>query len=297
MVDTSKLFSTMNDISQGAKSVTSTMNRVTSAGSSALKLGDTVGNLMGMTGTGQSVQNAPAGSGQPVQTQTASIIPSGTCIIIPAAYSITGQDRFLGRGAYQSLVNMMNGSGECNNVIIVDANGNPSPNIYDQTAAGLVLKGTQTPVKFNYEDINGVKTPAAVALSETEFQAIAQGMQKQGKDKFKTSDQGEAEDADNRSWWARWWQVVVATATIAIGGLITFLLVKKSRKKEKSAKNENSSLSAQATDLQNQIDDMSKPTDSNTNTNTNSNDSTLASNGTVVTVTDKILNPTPGREY
>ncbi len=290
----SGLHNAMSDISQSANNMRSTVRDITRAGDALSKAGNTIGNLTGLSGNSQSVQYA-SGSGQPVQTQAASIIPSGTCIIIPSTYSITGQDRFLGRGAYQSLVNMMNGSGECNNVIVVDANGNPSPNIYDQTAGGLVLKGTQTPVKFNYEEINGVKTPAAVALSETEFQAVANGMQKQGKDKFKTSDQGEAEDADNRSWWARWWQVAVATATVAIGGLITFLLIKKSRKKEKSAKNESSSLSTQAADLRNQIDDLSKPTDSNTNTN--SNDSTLASSGTVVTVTDKILNPTPGREY
>ena len=289
------LFDTMSDISSTANKATLTINKVRSTGKAAMKVGDLV--TGGGSGNSASARQATGATTASAQVQSgASIIPSGTCIIIPAAYSLTGQDRFLGKGAYESIVNMMNGSGECNNVIVVDANGNPSPNVYDQTPNGLVLKGTQTPVKFNYEEKNGVKTPTAVALTETEFTAVANGMQKKGQGKFKTSDQGEAEDADNRSWWARWWKVVVAVATVAIGGLATFLFVRKYNKDKKSANNTASTLSAQASDLQNQINDLSNG-NTNTGSNDNTNDSTLAANGTIVNVNESILNPKPGREY
>lgn len=286
------IFDTMHDISNATddanKTLTNTSNVIQKAGK--------ITGVSALINNQQNAKQATTKSTTASAQSSASIIPSGTCIIIPAAYSLTGQDRFLGKGAYESLVNMMNGSGECNNVIVVDANGNPSPNVYDQTPNGLVLKGTQTPVKFNYEENNGVKTPTAVALTETEFIAVANGMQKKGKGKFKTSDQGEAEDADNRSWWARWWKVVVAVATVAIGGLATFLLVRKYNKDKKSAENTASTLSAQASDLQSQINDLSNG-NANTGSSDNTNDSTLAANGTIVNINESILNAKPGREY
>lgn len=286
----SDIFSAMKDVSRAASSTTSTLNQVSRTGKAITKVGTVATNAINPS------VGTPIKTSQTAMTGTApiaaSVIPNGTCIIIPAAYSLTGQDRFLGKGVYQSLVNLMNGSSDCNNVIIVDAYGNPSPMVYDQTPNGLFLKGTQTPVQFNYEEKNGVKAPAAIALTETEFQAVATGMQKQGKDKFKTSDQGEAEDADNRSWWQRWWQVVVATGIAVVGALATYLIVRKYRKKEKNAQNTSNELSVKVSDLQNQIHELS-----NTNTgNTNTNDSILAANGVVVNVTESVLNPTPGRE-
>ena len=166
------IFDTMHDISNATddanKTLTNTSNVIQKAGK--------ITGVSALINNQQNAKQATTKSTTASAQSSASIIPSGTCIIIPAAYSLTGQDRFLGKGAYESLVNMMNGSGECNNVIVVDANGNPSPNVYDQTPNGLVLKGTQTPVKFNYEENNGVKTPTAVALTETEFVAVANGI-------------------------------------------------------------------------------------------------------------------------
>ncbi len=286
------IFDTMHDISNATDDANKTLTNT----SDVIQKAGKITGVSALINNQQNAKQATTKSTTASAQSSASIIPSGTCIIIPATYSLTGQDRFLGKGAYESLVNMMNGSGECNNVIVVDANGNPSPNVYDQTPNGLVLKGTQTPVKFNYEENNGVKTPTAVALTETEFAAVANGMQKKGKGKFKTSDQGEAEDADNRSWWARWWKVVVAVATVAIGGLATFLLVRKYNKDKKSAENTASTLSAQASDLQSQINDLSNG-NTNTGSNDNTNDSTLAANGTIVNINESILNAKPGREY
>lgn len=230
---------------------------------------------------GQSATHSPQGT----------LIPNGTCIIIPAEVSITQKPRYLGKHVYQSIVNLLNGNADCANVIIIGENGQPSPLIYDSTPNGLVLKGTNTPVPFNYDEINGVKTPTAVVLTERELQAIAKGMQKKGTGKFTTSDQGEAEDADNRPWYVRYWQLLVLAGVLAIAGITGFLMKKKYNKQEKDFKNQMTSLNEQKESLQTQIDELTN------SGNGSDGNSTLSTNAQIVHVSDTPINTGVGREF
>ena len=176
-------------------------------------------------------------------------------------------------------------------MIIIGENGQPSPLIYDSTPNGLVLKGTNTPVPFNYDEMNGVKTPTAVALTERELQAIAKGMQKKGTGKFTTSDQGEAEDADNRPWYVRYWQLLVLAGVLAIAGITGFLMKKKYNKQEKDFKNQMTSLNEQKENLQTQIDELTN------SGNGSDGNSTLSTNAQIVHVSDTPINTGVGREF
>lgn len=286
-IDTSGLRKVTRDVAGGASDV----NKTITQGNKAVKQGwDLWGALFP---DNQSGGSQPTGGTTPTSAvPSGAVIPKGTCIIIPADVSITKQPRYLGEHVYQSVVNLLNGNPDCANVIIVGEDGKPSPLIYDSTPNGLVLKGTNTPVPFNYDEINGVRTPTAVALTEKELQSVALGMKKQGKGKFTTSEQGEAEDADNRPWYVRYWQLLVLAGIAAIAGISAFLMKKKYNKQADSAKSQIAGLNAQKESLQTQIDSLTN------GGNGNDGNSTLSTNAQIVHVSDTPLNTgNIGREF
>ena len=250
----------------GVKEATTVANQATNT---AQRFGRVAGRAGNLVSTGRT--NGKSGNQQPETTSTM-VAPEGTCVIIPAAVTANKQPRYLGRNAYESLVNMANMREGCDNVVVLDATGNPSAAVYDRTATGYVLKGTQIPVKIETE--NG--RYKGVTLSETEFAVCVKAIQTQDPNQKKfetTSELGRAEDANVAGWLKRNWEwltgAIVATA-IAIGACFLF---KKQRKKTKDAQKKVSELKTQVADLQTNITELSTE---------KSGESTLAQNGTLI---------------
>lgn len=145
--------------------------------------------------------------------------PAGTRIIIPAAISSTGKERYLGINAVTSILNMAEKKEGVGNIVVVDESNKPSLKYYDQRSDDQILiKGTN--IRANVESTG---SSASVRLSETEYEAVLKAL-KTKSDKviyYKTSSKsGEAEDSDNDSstWLGRnWWKVLIGL--VAVGGL------------------------------------------------------------------------------
>ncbi|MBQ3116903.1 MAG: hypothetical protein IJC11_01090 [Alphaproteobacteria bacterium] len=252
----------------GVKEATTVANQVTNTSQKVGRVANRAGNLVGVRTSGQ-----PNRQNNNILSETTEIIaPEGTCVIIPKEVTANKQFRYLGRNAYESLVNMANLREGCDNVVVLDATGQPSAAVYDRTATGYVLKGTQIPVKIEVEN-GGYK---GVALSETEFAVCVKAIQTQdpNQEKFKTtSEMGKAEDANAAGWFKRNWEWLtgaIVTAAVAIGACFLF---KKQRKKTKDAQKKVSELKTQVTKLETDIAELSTE---------KSGESTLAQNGTLV---------------
>lgn len=307
----------LSGLLNGMKEITSTANTVSQTVGSVNRVVKAGNNLMGTTLGGGNASPMPKAAGNPV-TAGAGLAapaapgvtvpaatpgltaPNGTCIILPSDISQTGQPRYLGKNAYQSLMNIMsqNPDGVCSDVVILDANNLPSALVYDQTADGkLLLKGTQIPVDIKKADDG---TYAAVPLSEKEFASVQEGMKTQGPGKFNVSDKGEAEDADSRSWFERNWAAIVSSFAVICGALGAWLMIRKYKKSQKNAKNTTAALSSQVSSLEKQIDEAKKTTGGNEPGHATQpvQDSTLSANATLVKVTDTpIISANNGKEY
>ncbi|MBQ8251429.1 MAG: hypothetical protein IJY92_05915 [Alphaproteobacteria bacterium] len=192
--------------------------------------------------------------------------PDGTRIIIPRQVSSTGQERYLGAHALESVINLMNGSEKCGNIVVLDSSNQPSRQYYDIDPEGrILLKGTNKEIKLSHEGSN-----ASVILSEKEFDILKKALSTQTNDvtHFKTTkDRGYAEDstAEKGSWFSRnWWKILlglVIAGGIAWGGVA--IHNNRLKKKEKKA--------AQA---------AAAASNTNENANTNSSQNSSASTGT-----------------
>lgn len=193
--------------------------------------------------------------------------PNGTRIIIPRQVSSTGQERYLGAHALESVINLMNGSEKCGNIVVLDESKRPSQKYYDIGPEGQIfLKGTNKEIKV-YDQTTS--TPS-VPLSEKEFDILKKALSTQTNDvtHFKTTkDRGYAEDstAEKGSWFSRnWWKILlglVIAGGIAWGGVA--IHNNRLKKKEKKA--------AQA---------AAAASNTNENANTNSSQNSSASTGT-----------------
>ena len=194
--------------------------------------------------------------------------PTGTRLIMPREFSSTGKERYFGANVLESIMNLRDGKENCGNIIVMAANGGPSPAFYDRGPNGeILLKGTNKEVKINADGSN-----ASIRLSETEFLTAVKALDTQTAEKtyFKTSaDKGDAANstATEGSWFSRnWWKILlgmVVAAGIAWGG-IEILNHRKESKDKKAAK---AALSA--------------ATNENTNTTTNTNEASVASASSV----------------
>lgn len=145
--------------------------------------------------------------------------PAGTRMIIPAALSSTGRERYLGTNAVASILNLDEKKKGAGNIVVLDADGKPSLKYYDQGPNDQILiKGTNIPANVKADG-----SGASVRLSEAEYEAILQSL-KTKTDKvtyYKTSSEsGKAEDSDNDSstWLGRnWWKVLIGM--VVVGGL------------------------------------------------------------------------------
>ncbi len=299
--DLGGLDSAMNEISGSARQVSRTVNSANRAVNSVNRLTGTASRTLGNSAQSVDVsqltpqqraayQQAAAG-GLPMSSTGEYATPPGTCIIIPAQTSLNGQTRYLGKTAYDSVMATLTGEGDCRNVIILDAYGQPSAKYYSQTSDGkFVLNATGKPIEFNMTDDGQFN---AIPLSEKEVDAIQRGLRNKGKYKFSQTAQGEAENAENRSWWERNWQWLVAAVVAIIGACVTFFMARKYKKDRKKSQAQSATLSTQVTDLQNKVNTLKKENSTNNNTNNNNNSSngnTLADNSIkVVGVTDKVI--------
>ncbi len=187
--------------------------------------------------------------------------PTGTRIIIPRQVSSTGQERYLGAHALESVMNLMQGSEKCGNIVVLNNQRQPSSLYYDIGPEGeIFLKGTNKEIKLSHEGSN-----ASVILSEQEFDVLKKALSTQTNDvtHFRTTNErGNAEDstAEKGSWFSRnWWKILlglVIAGGIAWGGIAIHDRQKR-KKEEKAAKatasnvttnsNETSNTSQQAT--------------------------------------------------
>lgn len=183
--------------------------------------------------------------------------PIGTRIIIPQAISSTGQERYLGAHALESIMNMMQGNEKCGNIVILDASNKPSQKYYDIGPEGeIFLKGTNKEVKI----YDATASTPSVPLSEKEYEVLKKALSTKTNDvtHFKTTqDRGNAEDstAEQGSWFSRnWWKILlglVVAAGVAWGGIALYNNHKE-KKEEKAAQTQ-------------------QKTNSNENTNSNTN--------------------------
>lgn len=251
---------TITNFSNQAQSVRNAGNRALNAGSSFV---NTFG-LGSIVSAAMPTATTPVTTGQPMQAQSAIIgntgvasasvlespiqdiggkkyysttAPIGTRLIIPKEISSTGQERYLGAHALESIMNLMQGNEKCGNIVVLGKDGMPSALFYQRTEDGsTVLKANQKPVNICSKGSN-----ASICLSEEEFAAIREALTTKTNDVtyFKTSkERGDAEDstAEKGSWFSRnWWKILlglVIAGGIAWGG-IEILNRRKEKKEEK----------------------------------------------------------------
>ncbi len=272
----------LSSLNRGAKQA----GKLTSTVSNGLGYGQvaTHGSAGGATGGTGASWNVAGQTGDFAITTDGKIdTPEGTCIVIPPRTSSTGQTRYLGKAPYESIVAMLTGKGDPQNVVVEESRGVPSRKLYTQQSDGsLVVNATGQ--KF---------MPNKVAvLSEQEFDAITRGMKNKGAYAFSQQAQGEAENSDNRSWFARNWPWLASALALIGGGLVAFFMARKYKKQAKNQKAQSTTLTTKVTELQNQLNDMKKEnegTDTNTNTNNNGSN-TLANNSVkIVGISDTIV--------
>lgn len=257
-----------DDISQVKHTVSDVSNTV-SLGSRTLKAGGSAlntlsgGALKEMTASQTPNQNvsarASANGTLPTNGKENLIAPEGTCIIIPAVVSMTGQPRYIGAEAYQTIVDMINGKPTLGNAVVVGDDGKPSSKVYDVRSDGVFLKGTQTKVDIKIDEGKG--TVAGVLLNEREFESCVKGITStdQNEPKFTTSSElGQAEDANLKSWWRRNLEWLIIGLGTVLGGAAIFLLIRHQKNKTKKTTNTANTLKSQADTLTNQINDLQK---------------------------------------
>ena len=270
----SGLKDTQNAINR-TQTVTNRVSRIASTGTKVL---DTGSKLTGkVTGVQTTSGNAAASQAQVAaggEINGGLIAPEGTCVILPPQVTGNGQARYLGKDAYQTLVDMINGKETLANALVLDDNMKLSSKVYDVTSSGVFLKGTQTPVNIKYEN----NKPVGVYLSEREYESCVKGITStdQNTQKFTTSSElGKAEDVDNRAWYIRWLNEIIIGTTVVLGGGLVFWLVNRQKHKTKKANNQVNDLTQQVGVLTEKIDDLQKQNtlaDNATKVNTDSQD-------------------------
>ncbi len=253
-------------------------NRVSRVASTGTKIVNTGSNLAGRV-TG--VQTTSNGTTVAVQTQGGAgaadevngglIAPEGTCIILPPQVTTGGKPRYIGKEAYQTIVDMINGKSTVGNAVVIGDDMKLSSKVYDITSSGVFLKGTNTPVDIQY---NSDRKVAGVYLTEREYESCVKGITTtdQNTQKFTTSSElGTAEDEDVRPWYIRWLKEIIIGTTFVLGGGLMFWLVHRQKKKTKQANNQANDLKQQASTLTEQVNDLQKQ-----------NQNTLADNATKV---------------
>ncbi len=295
--DFSGLDSAMSTLSKSAGSASSAIGKADNALRKVDKLAGTASKALGGSststqgGSSDGVTYQSAGGGMQVTSSGEIVTPPDTCIVIPAATSSSGITRYLGKTPYDSIMALLTGEGDCRNVFIKDAYGNPSSKYYAQTADGkLVNKATGKPIEFNKTDNGEIN---AVGLTEQEMDAIERGLSNKNKYKLSQTAQGEAENAENRSWLERNWAWLTSAIVAVIGIGITFFMARKYKKEQKNAKSESAALSSQVTDLQGKLDALKKDNAGNngsTNTDSTNTNNTLADNSVrVVGVSNSVV--------
>ena len=274
----SGLKDTQNAINR-TQTVTNRVSRIASTGTKVL---DTGSKLTGkVTGVQTTSGNAAASQAQVAaggEINGGLIAPEGTCVILPPQVTGNGQARYLGKDAYQTLVDMINGKETLANALVLDDNMKLSSKVYDVTSSGVFLKGTQTPVNIKYEN----NKPVGVYLSEREYESCVKGITStdQNTQKFTTSSElGKAEDVDNRAWYIRWLNEIIIGTTVVLGGGLVFWLVNRQKHKTKKANNQVNDLTQQVGVLTEKIDDLQKQNtlaDNATKVNTDSQDASSA---------------------
>lgn len=203
--------------------------------------------------------------------------PTGTRLIIPKEISRTGQERYIGAHALESIMNLMDGNEKCGNIVVLDETQKPSALYYSSDAEGIIyLKGTNKEVKI----YDGTTSTPSVPLSEKEFESIAKALRTKTNENdiayFKTiQERGDAEDssAESGSWFSRnWWKILlglVVAGGIAWGGIAIY----NNRQEKKEEKK-----------LQQAI--QNAQTNENSNTNATANQASVASANTGLTGTN-----------
>ena len=261
------------------QTVANSVSRVASTGTRVLNTGS---NLAGkITGAQTTSGNAAASQAQAAadgEINGGLIAPEGTCVILPPQVTGNGQARYLGKDAYQTLVDMINGKETLANALVLDDNMNLSSKVYDVTSSGVFLKGTKTPVNVKYEN----NKPVGVYLSEREYEACVKGITStdQNTQKFTTSSElGKAEDVDNRAWYIRWLNEIIIGTTVVLGGGLVFWLVNRQKHKTKKANNQVNDLTQQTSVLTEKVADLQKQNtlaDNATKVNTDSQEASSA---------------------
>ena len=272
LADTQRAIKQTQTVANGMSRVASTSEKVLNTGS----------NLAGkITGAQPTSGNAAASQAQVAadgEINGGLIAPEGTCVILPPQVTGNGQARYLGKDAYQTLVDMINGKETLANALVLDDNMKLSSKVYDVTSSGVFLKGTQTPVNVKYEN----NKPVGVYLSEREYESCVKGITStdQNTQKFTTSSElGKAEDVDNRAWYLRWLNEIIIGTTVVLGGGLIFWLVSRQKKKTKNANNQVNDLTQQTTLLTDKIADLQKQNtlaDNATKVNTDSQNTSSA---------------------
>lgn len=197
--------------------------------------------------------------------------PTGTRLIIPQKISRTGQERYIGAHALESIMNLMDGNEKCGNIVVLDETQKPSALYYSSDAEGnICLKGTNKKINLQADGSN-----ASVILSEKEFESIAKALRTKTNENdiayFKTmQERGDAEDsrAESGSWFSRnWWKILlglVVAGGIAWGGIAIY----NNRQEKKEEKK-----------LQQAIQNAQANENSNTNTSVNQASVATASAG------------------
>ncbi len=240
------------------QSAANKISRVASTSEKVLNTGSNLtGRFTGMSTTSGAATAAPAQAAANGEIDGGLIAPEGTCIILPPQVTKNGQARYLGKDAYQTVVDMINGKETLANALVLDDNMNLSSKVYDVTSSGVFLKGTKTPVNVKYEN----NKPVGVYLTEREYESCVKGITStdQNTQKFTTSSElGKAEDVDNRAWYLRWLNEIIIGTTIVLGGGLIFWLVNRQRKKTKKANNQVNDLTQQTGVLTDKIADLQK---------------------------------------
>lgn len=206
------------------------------------------------------------------------VAPEGTCIIIPASVSSTGQPRYIGAEAYNSIVGMINGQETLANVVVVGADQQPSSLVYDKTPQGTFLKGTNVPIEIQMEGDGKLK---GVILSEKEYESCVKGIQStdQNVKKFSTSSElGKAENANLQSWWKRNLEIIIPALIFIVGGGILYFICRKQKKQTKSAQNQINTSTQTTEALKSEIKDLQQQNANSSNGSNNGNGNTLSDN-------------------
>ncbi len=240
------------------QTVANSVSRVASTGTRVLNTGSNLaGKITGAQTTSGNAATSQAQAAADGEINGGLIAPEGTCVILPPQVTGNGQARYLGKDAYQTLVDMINGKETLANALVLDDNMKLSSKVYDVTSSGVFLKGTKTPVNVKYEN----NKPVGVYLSEREYESCVKGITStdQNTQKFTTSSElGKAEDVDNRAWYIRWLNEIIIGTTVVLGGGLVFWLVNRQKHKTKKANNQVNDLTQQTSVLTEKVADLQK---------------------------------------